>query len=67
MSGVLVLLGVLVGAGLTALAYGVKSKGTLILDNSDPEASYLFVELTKSDVGSLMTQKYVVFRVAKRN
>ena len=66
MSGLYILLGVFIGAVLASITYGIKSRGHLIIDNSDPEQAYMFIELSKTDVPGLMHSRYVILRIVKR-
>ena len=40
--------GVIIGAVIAVLIFGIKSIGTLILDNSDPDGPYLFLNLKQT-------------------
>ena len=63
----LVLLGFVFGMIFFLICLAVRSVGTLRVDQSDPtEPPYLFLELDKP-VESIVKEKYVLFRVSKKN
>ena len=63
----LFLLGFMVGIVSFLVYLIVRSVGTLRVDQSDPtEQPYLFLELDKP-VESVINEKYVLFRVIKKN
>ena len=63
----LVLLGFVGGMVFFLICLATRSIGTLRVDQSDPtEQPYLFLELDKP-VEKLMHEKYVLFRVSKKN
>ena len=67
MTGFYVLIGIAIGAMLTAIGYGVKSRGNLVVDTTDPESAYIFLEIEKGDVRQIMNSKYVVLKTSIRN
>ena len=63
----LVLLGFVCGMVFFLICLATRSIGTLRVDQSDPtEQPYLFLELDKQ-VENVITKKYVLFRVSKKN
>ena len=63
----LVLLGFVGGMVFFLACLSARSIGTLRVDQSDPtEQPYLFLELDKP-VESVINEKYVIFRVSKKN
>lgn len=56
-----VVLGIVIAVEIVIRIY---LKGNLIINYSDPEGPYLFVELSKS-VPNVCSRKYVLFRVKK--
>ena len=63
----LVLLGFVGGMAFFLICLAARSIGTLRVDQSDPtEQPYLFLELDKP-VESVINEKYVLFRVIKKN
>lgn len=63
----LVLLGFVGGMTVFLICLATRSIGTLRVDQSDPtEQPYLFLELDKP-VESVINEKYVIFRVNKKN
>ena len=63
----LVLLGFVGGMVFFLICLVARSIGTLRVDQSDPtEQPYLFLELDKP-VESVINEKYVLFRVIKKN
>lgn len=63
----LVLLGFVGGMVFFLVCLSARSIGTLRVDQSDPtEQPYLFLELDKP-VESVINEKYVIFRVSKKN
>ena len=63
----LVLLGFVCGMVFFFICLATRSIGTLRVDQSDPtEQPYLFLELDKP-VESVINEKYVIFRVNKKN
>ena len=67
MEVLLVLLGFIGGMVFFLTCLAAKSIGTLRIDQSDPtEPPYLFLELDKP-VESIIKEKYVLFRVSKKN
>ena len=63
----LVLLGFVGGMTVFLICLATRSIGTLRVDQSDPtEQPYLFLELDKP-VESVINEKYVLFRVIKKN
>lgn len=63
----LVLLGFVSGMVFFLIYLAAKSIGTLRIDQSDPtEPPYLFLDLDKP-VESIIKEKYVLFRVSKKN
>lgn len=64
---ILILAGILIGVGLTALFKHRKPTGYLRVDDSDPsEKPYLFLELNES-LESVTSKKYVVLEVKIKN
>ena len=59
-------LGVLVGAIFTGIVFQLFSVGTLRVDNSDPDGSFLFLELSKR-IEAVVSKKYVVLRVKAKD
>ena len=67
MEVLLVLLGFVGGMTVFLICLATRSIGTLRVDQSDPtEQPYLFLELDKP-VESVINEKYVIFRVNKKN
>ena len=67
MEVLLVLLGFVGGMVFLLICLTARSIGTLRVDQSDPtEQPYLFLELDKP-VESVINEKYVLFRVVKKN
>ena len=67
MEVLLVLLGFVGGMVFFLIYLAARSIGTLRVDQSDPtEQPYLFLELDKP-VESVINEKYVLFRVIKKN
>ena len=67
MEVLLVLLGFVGGMVFLLICLIARSIGTLRVDQSDPtEQPYLFLELDKP-VESVINEKYVLFRVVKKN
>ena len=67
MEVLLVLLGFVGGMAFFLTCLAARSIGTLRVDQSDPtEQPYLFLELDKP-VESVINEKYVLFRVSKKN
>lgn len=63
----LVLLGFVFGMVFFLICLAARSIGTLRIDQSDPtEPPYLFLDLDKP-VESIIKEKYVLFRVSKKN
>ena len=63
----LVLLGFVGGMVFFLICLTTRSIGTLRIDQSDPtEPPYLFLDLDKP-VESILKEKYVLFRVSKKN
>lgn len=56
------LVGVLVGVILMLVVYEIQSRGTIVIDESDPEGPYLFMEVTHGDMLAIMRSRYVVFK-----
>lgn len=67
MDGLSFLFGVFIGAFFIAVSYRVLARGNLIIDNSDPEQTYMFLEVSKTDISAVKHSRYVIFRVVKRN
>lgn len=63
---IILLLGYILGAVITKLLDYRKPIGTLKVDNSDPDGTHLFLELT-TDPNRLESESYVVFKVDKSN
>ena len=67
MEVLLVLLGFIGGMAFFLICLAARSIGTLRIDQSDPtEPPYLFLDLDKP-VESIVKEKYVLFRVSKKN
>ena len=67
MEVLLVLLGFVGGMVFFFICLAARSIGTLRIDQSDPtEPPYLFLDLDKP-VESIVKEKYVLFRVSKKN
>ena len=67
MEVLLVLLGFVGGMVFFLICLAARSIGTLRIDQSDPtEPPYLFLDLDKP-VESIVKEKYVLFRVVKKN
>lgn len=67
MEVLLVLLGFVGGMVFFLICLAARSIGTLRIDQSDPtEPPYLFLDLDKP-VESIIKEKYVLFRVSKKN
>ena len=67
MEVLLVLLGFIGGMVFFLICLAARSIGTLRIDQSDPtEPPYLFLDLDKP-VESIAKEKYVLFRVSKKN
>ena len=67
MEVLLVLLGFVGGMAFFLICLAARSIGTLRIDQSDPtEPPYLFLDLDKP-VESIVKEKYVLFRVIKKN
>ena len=67
MEVLLVLLGFVGGMVFFLICLAARSIGTLRIDQSDPtEPPYLFLDLDKP-VESITKEKYVLFRVSKKN
>ena len=67
MEVLLVLLGFVGGMVFFLICLAARSIGTLRIDQSDPtEPPYLFLDLDKP-VESIFKEKYVLFRVSKKN
>lgn len=67
MEVLLVLLGFAGGMVFFLICLAARSIGTLRIDQSDPtEPPYLFLDLDKP-VESIVKEKYVLFRVSKKN
>ena len=67
MEVLLVLLGFVGGMAFFLICLAARSIGTLRIDQSDPtEPPYLFLDLDKP-VESIIKEKYVLFRVNKKN
>ena len=67
MEVLLVLLGFVGGMVFFLICLAASSIGTLRVDQSDPtEQPYLFLELDKP-VESVINEKYVLFKVIKKN
>lgn len=67
MEVLLVLLGFVGGMVFFLICLAARSIGTLRIDQSDPtEPPYLFLDLDKP-VESIIKEKYVLFRVNKKN
>ena len=67
MEVLLVLLGFIGGIVFFLICLAARSIGTLRIDQSDPtEPPYLFLDLDKP-VESIVKEKYVLFRVSKKN
>ena len=67
MEVLLVLLGFVGGMVFFLICLAARSIGTLRIDQSDPtEPPYLFPDLDKP-VESIIKEKYVLFRVIKKN
>ena len=61
-------LGLLLGLGLSAISRRKKPVGTLRVDRSDPEeAPYLFLELEQDGMDQIHKAKTVVFKVDLRS
>lgn len=57
------LIGVLLGVGITALIRRARLVGTLRVDTSDPDdGPYMFLELEKG-VGDISSRRYVLLKV----
>ena len=67
MEVLLILLGFIGGMAFLLICLAARSIGTLRIDQSDPtEPPYLFLDLDKP-VESIVKEKYVLFRVSKKN
>ena len=60
------ILGVIIGCIVTNLFLRNKSIGSLVIDNSDPDDTYLFLELSENP-NSIRNKKYVTFKVNPKN
>lgn len=71
MDGLSFLFGVCIGAVVVAVFYRVFAigvfRGNLIIDDSDPEQTCMFLETSKTDISALKHSRHVIFRVVKRN
>ena len=57
-------LGMLIGAIGTVIGNNIMNRGNLVLDDSDPSSPYLFLEITRGNMGDIMNSKYVIFKVS---
>lgn len=61
------LIGILIGLVIAGIILRpLNSSGTLVIDESDPDSPYLFLE-SDEPLSSLMKHKRVVYRVERRS
>ena len=58
-----IVLGIIIGAMAAQLKIHKAKVGVLRVDNSDPDDTYMFLELSKG-VGDVSTKQYVVLEVS---
>lgn len=59
---IMFLIGVVVGILCLSFSWGMRLVGTLRVDNSDPDGSYLFLDLDR-DLCDVWEHKYVFMKV----
>lgn len=60
------ILGIVIGIVFTRIFLKPKVRGSVVIDRSDPDGPYLFLELTGS-ISKMSKEKYVNFKVKNQN
>lgn len=61
-----IIIGILIGSFLSAVGFAVFNRGTLVVDTSDTDSPYIFLEITKGNMNDILNSKYVMFKVSER-